>query len=146
MVPHTHPIPLLARNGSRTVWTVTDILMGGTITHLKCQYGHLFAVQGAVPIHSPDCRDNTVNALNLQTLTNQGVRSKTLMYCIVRHRDGTVPPLDMIQKLGIMLGNLTHDTMVKSLQECTEWIGLYATRLAPLDTNWVFARTVAVIY
>ena len=34
---------------------------------------------------------------------------------------------------------------MKSSQESTEGIGLYATRLPPLDSSWEFEETVAVV-
>ena len=57
---------------------------------------------------------------------------------VVRNKDGSPPSLATIQRLGILPGKLTPEGIVKSLHQNTEGIGLFAARLLPLDSRWVF--------
>ena len=93
-------VPLLARLASRVVNAVTQMLKDVTVTHLKCQHGHIFIVRGTLPTHC-SCRPKTANALNLVKLINNGIIPKTLMYCVVRTKDVSAPSLETLQRLGI---------------------------------------------
>ena len=84
-------VPLLARTISRTINAVTQMLENRTVTHLKCQHGHVVMVRGTLSTHAVTCQTKTPNALNAAKLVHKGIIPKALMYCVVRNKDGSAP-------------------------------------------------------
>ena len=83
--------------------------------------------------------------MTLPKSIKDGTITPTVMYCVTRKSDGSVPSLEAIQRFGILPGDLCYSEVVQALQEQTEGIGLLATRMLPIGTKWLFPDTVAVV-
>ena len=138
-------VPLTARPLRKFMNAATQFLNDGIVTHIKAYIGNISTIQGTTPTHSVACQSKTVNPTTLAKLIKNGTITSTVMYCITRKSDGSVPSLEAIQRFGTLPGNLCYSEVVRAPQEKTEGIGLLATRLLPIDTKWVFPGTVAVV-
>ena len=124
---------------------VVQLLKDGFVTHIKSNIGHISTLHGTLPTHSIACQSKTASSLTLPKLIEDETITPTIMYGVTRNPDGSVPSLESFQRFGIMPGNLSNSEFVKALQEKPDGIGLLATRLLPIDIQWLFQNTLAVI-
>ena len=135
---HFQKVPLTARPLRKFMNAATQFLNDGIVTHAKAYIGNISTLQGTTPTHSVACQSNTVNPMTLSKLINDGTITPTVMYCVTRRSDGSVPSLEAIRRFEILPGDLCYSDVVRALQERGRGLDFSPRDCCPSTLNGCF--------
>ena len=128
-------VPLTARPLRKFMHAATQFLNDGIATHVKAYIGNIGTLQGTTPTHSVAWQSTAVNPMTLPKFIKDGTITPTILYCVTRKSDGSVPSLEAIQRFGSYQETFVIQKLFKPYKRNQKGLDSWPRGCCPLTLN-----------